>query len=452
MMDSQSGQEKRPVNPRRRTRTKMEIFQEVYLPFLIVAASVLVIITLIISIASGGNRSEGSDDSKGNSSVLQQQAQELLSQAEALAAVYDYDGAIKLLNTFPGQQDKFPQIKDAIDTYTSIKNDLIEWTADQVPNFSFHVLIADLDAALSDKEYGQSGSNQYNRNFITTQEFSEILQQLYDGGYVLVDLSDLYDYSTDGFSEKKISLPPGKKPILLTQTHCSYYTYMETSHAFASKLCYNGTFYNEMVTADGQTITGNFDLVPILEAFISSHPGFSYQGARAILAFSGSDGVFGYRVTSSQLSDSELQQEQADAAAVVSALREAGYTIACYTYGNINYNSHNAAAIDADVKLWQERIAPIVGRTNVFVFAQESDIGSSYEGNDKFDILYDSGFRFFLGNTSFLFQETKETYVRHNRLMVTASTLKYNSQWFSSYLNAENLVELLDPRRSTIPK
>lgn len=38
----------------------------------------------------------------------------------------------------------------------------------------------------------------------------------------------------------------------------------------------------EMEQDDGSVVTGDFDLVPILETFIKEHPGFSYKGARAL--------------------------------------------------------------------------------------------------------------------------------------------------------------------------
>ena len=46
---------------------------------------------------------------------------------------------------------------------------------------------------------------------------------------------------------------------------------------------------------DGTVVTGSFDLVPLLEDFIAEHPDFSYKGARAVLAFTGYQGVLGYR-------------------------------------------------------------------------------------------------------------------------------------------------------------
>lgn len=451
-MDTQPRQDDRPVNPRRRKRTKSQIFRETYLPFIIIAVAVLAVIALLITVISGIGGSDPTNSSADSQAQLALLEKALLSQAEKLALSYDYDGALKVLNSFDGDLNDFPRIQEAIDSYTLVKQNMVAWTADQVPNLSFHTLIADLEAALADVTYGQSGNNRYNRNFITTSEFSAILQQLYDNDYVLVDLDDLYTYDEDEktYVKKELLLPAGKKPVLLTQTHCNYYNYMEESHAFATSLCYGKKgFYNEMVTAGGDTVTGNYDLVPILESFIEENAGFSYQGARAILAFSGYDGIFGYRITSDTLEADALAAEQEAAQAVIDALHDAGYTFACYTYENISYSSNSVQRIKSDIQQWQEQIAPIVGDTDILVFAQESDIGTDYSDNEKFDVLYENGYRFFLGSGPILSCEAATQYVRHSRLMVTGSTLYHDPTWFEGILSTS---ELLDPARGTIPE
>jgi hypothetical protein len=254
-------------------------------------------------------------------------------------------------------------------------------------------------------------------------------------------------------------LPVGKKPIILTETHCNYYSYMvdlnqdgepdKDGAGFASKLCWNNGFYNQQVKEDGSTVTGAFDLVPLLENFISLHPDFSYKGARAILAFSGYDGIFGYRINSDKLSADALEKERSDATVLLTKLREAGYTMACYTYRNVDYSVKSASEIKKDIELWQQEIAPIVGQTDILVFAQEADIGTNYKNNEKFDVLYEGGFRFFLGSSPFLSRVVDEDYVRHNRLSVTASALQHHSDWFANILDT---TALLNPLRGNIPK
>ena len=443
----------------------MQTFKEAYLPFVIGAIAVIVIVAVIVAVSSG-SRNKPTDPTSGSvSPLLEQEAQQLLAQAEQLAQTYDYDGALLVLQNFSGDINAFPELKRAIDDYTIIKHSMVPWTADQVTNLSFHVLIEDLSAALADASHGQPGTNRYTRNFITTKEFSSILQRLYDNGYVLVDLDDFYitghssQTGQDLYFTKKLYLPEGKKPVMLTETHCNYYSYMidqdedgtpdPDGAGFSSKLCWDDGFYNEMVKSDGSVVTGAFDLVPLLENFIKLHPDFSYRGARAILAFSGYDGIFGYRITSETVDEEKRMEDLGNANVLMRRLQEAGYTLACYTFDNVDYSVMRAAEIREDIQLWQDLIAPITGSTNVLVFAWEADIGTSYENNDKFDVLYSYGYRFFLGSTPFPSQEVDEQYVRHNRLIVTGSNLYHHPEWFRDLFDTN---DLLDPSRDKVPE
>ena len=445
----------------------MQTFKEAYLPFVIVAIAAILIIGVIIGIVTGNKEPDPTTAPTESTAPTHGQldVRRLLEEARQLALRYDYDGALAVLNSFQGNLNDYPDLKRAIDEYTIIKHSMVSWSANQVPNLSFHVLIANLDSALSDPTYGQDGNNRYNRNFVTIGEFSTILSRLYENGYVLVSLNDLYAYEysesagKNVYVEKQLLLPEGKKPFMLTSTHCNYYSYMVDSNrdgvadsggaGFASKLCWDKGFYNEMVTADGTQVTGAFDLVPLLENFIQAHPDFSYNGARAILALSGYDGIFGYRVTSDTLSSEQVKAETEAAKELVQKLKDTGYQIACYTYDNIDYSVKNAKDIEADILSWQMLIAPIVGETDIMVFAQEADIGTSYQDNEKFDVLYENGYRFFMGSTPFISREVDELYVRHSRLMVTGSTLHHHSDWFSQIFSTHNLLDL---RRDNIPE
>lgn len=57
----------------------------------------------------------------------------------------------------------------------------------------------------------------------------------------------------------------------------------------------NGDIKCEYKKADGTVVTGDYDVVPILDSFIKEHPDFSYHGRKGILAMTGYDGVLGYR-------------------------------------------------------------------------------------------------------------------------------------------------------------
>ncbi len=464
--EASEADENAPVQPqrRRRKKSKQQIFKEVYLPPIIAGVALLMILIFIIGSISRGVQQradevqaslDASIEAENKADRLDEEAQRITKEAAALAAAYDYDGAIALLDSFSGELSAYPEMVSAKATYSNQLSLLTKWDdPSKVANLSFHVLIADPSRAFIDETYGKA----YNRNFVTIDEFSKILERLYNNGYVLVDLHDIVTTTTaeDGtvtYSPGAIYLPEGKKPIMITETLVNYLNYMIDSDGdkapdaggagFASKLVLqDGEIKAEMVDASGETVVGDYDLVPILNSFIEAHPDFSYQGARAMLAVCGYEGVFGYRTQDGD------EEEVAAAKEIVDALREDGYTIACYSYDNINYgaNNQNAASIKADLENWHQEVEPILGKVDILVYAGEGDL-AEYSGN-KYDVVYSFGFRYFIGTANAPWAEVSTDYFRQKRLMVKGSQLAYGSSIFNDYFNS---MSLLNELRGTVP-
>ena len=438
---NQEAPRRRPV---RRKKTKWQIFKEAYLPTVILAVTAILIIWFIIGGAVRRNRPETpteppapSTEETNLASRYQEQVNDLLEQAAAAAENYDYEDAVTILSSFEGNMADFPALQSAYEEYVTIVNEMVVWNdPGKIPTLSMHMLIADAQLAYNDKQYGSS----YQKNFITTDQFRDILDQLYANDCVLVDLMDVYDEMYDEgtgkivYVPRELLLPAGKQPILLVQTQVNYYEYMingakdNLPDGFASKLYVdeNGVFYNEMPLSDGNIVTGAYDMVPILEQFIEDNPMFSYHGARAILAVSGYEGLFGYRVTSS-LSAEDLAAEEEAAARLCAALQDTGYRIGCYTYSNIDYGKQGASAIQEDLQKWNDKILPMLGEygCNILVYAREADIAdkdATYSGS-KFNVMYNAGYRFFLGANSESYSQIGDQYVRHDRLCITGEYL-----------------------------
>lgn len=468
----------RTPNPRRRKRSKLQVFKEAYLPLIIVAVTFVLLVVFIVGglsrqDAPGGSleSTTGSTDSDPTTSptdpstaLLQQEAQLLMQEAALLIPDYDYEGALAILDTFSGDMAAFPQLQAVYDEYTARLEEMVPWSGNQVVNLSMHLLIADPERAFNDPTYGQPGQKSYLKNFITTTELSNILQQLYQNGYILVSLDDLYELQYDASSgrdvyvAKTLLLPPGKTPVMLTETNANYYNYMTDSNGdgkpdagadgFAYKLCHDGTgFYNALIMADGTVATGAFDLVPILEAFIGQHPDFSYRGARAIIAVTGYDGVLGYRINSKKLTEAEKEAERTALAALVEQLKNSGYEIGCFTYENWNYGEKEPMDIQSDLQKWADVVASVIGPTDIMVLPKEGDIAGEegYNDNSKFNVMYNAGYRFFLGTGTESWDQVDERYVRHNKLMVTGAYLTQYPERFTALFDTATV---LDPYRS----
>ncbi len=453
-----------PEAPRRRRRkSKAQIFKEVYLPPIIVCISLILVLTFLIGSVSNAialrqiekdKEQMQLNESLSAAAQAEQKSQEILAEAERLAAGYNYDKAITLLDSV-GDLTQHQDVQAKRAEYVNAQSALIEYKdPHSIPNLSFHVLIHDMAKAIQSKDYGGN----YNKNFVTTNEFTKILENLYRNGYVLVDFESFVGSTTDingnqQFAPVSIKLPADKKPVMITETMVNYFAYMidpngdgTIDHSgFASKLVVDGSgdIKAEYVDANGQTNVGNYDLVPILEDFIKEHPDFSYQGARAILAVTGHEGVFGYRINSAVVAskgNDYWEKEVAGAKEITNALRDKGYTIACYTYKNDAYANWSSAQIQADLQSWTNQITSVIGNVDTFVFAKTSNI-SDYNGN-SFQVMYQSGFRYFISNGESPMTEVNSTYVRQNRLMVTGETMQHYSTRFTGLFDCAAILEV----------
>ena len=454
-----------PAAPARRRKklSKERLIKEVYLPPVILGLTLILLITFIggaIGRAIRINKEEQAaiqESQQAASDALTREAEALIARADELAQSYDYDAAIAVLDSFSADKAQFQGMLDAYNIYTQAKAQLQPIDApSSIPNLSFHCLIADPARAFSDKEYGKS----YNQNYVTIDEFSKILEQLYAAGYVLVDF-DSFIVETVGedgkvtYSTQPIYLPADKKPVMITETLVNYETFSIDSDGdleadkggdgFASKLVVkDGKIVNEYVDAEGNTLYGAYDLVPILEAFIEAHPDFCYRGARATLAVSGEDGVFGYRIMHSvkEKKGEDYYNAQVEGAkAIAQALRDKGYTIACYTYSNVGYGAISATKIQVDLDNWKKEVKPVLGDVPVLVYAKASDISAdgNYEGG-KYNVLKEAGFRYFVSSANVPYAEITVNYVRQSRIMVTGNQMITKPDTYSSYFTVKDIL------------
>ncbi len=311
------------------------------------------------------------------------EAEACIAQAQALAVGYDYTGALSLLEAYCGDRNVHPEIDALAQTLAQEQAALVAWEdPEQVLSLGVQTLIADETRAYGDPLLGEI----MQADCLTTGQFSQILSKLYDRGYVLVNLRHIY---TEAYGPKTVWLPQGKKPLLLTQLGVNYYTSLVDSDrdlvpdkggkGFAHRLevTQEGTLTCAYTDGSGSSQTGAYDLVPILEEFIAQHPDFSYQGARALLAVTGFDGLFGYRTdpqTAALLGMEYYENQCWGAYRTAQALKRSGYELACYSYGNLPCATASRKNIQEDLALWAQYITPIVGELTAYVCPQYQQI------------------------------------------------------------------------------
>ena len=381
--------------------------------------------------------------------------EELLAQAAALAAGYNYQDAISLLKKDAGYNTN-TQMQNAVASYQAQKDACAAYPVDQITHVFFHTLVRDTSKAF-DGDENEAG---YNQVMTTIDEFNSIISQMYEKGYVMVSLHDMCEVREDGtVAKKEIRLPGGKIPFVLSQDDVSYYHYMK-GDGFAQKLIVdeNGKVKNTYLEDDGSVSVGNYDMVPLIDAFVEEHPDFAYHGHKGIIALTGYEGVLGYRtdevyrtrqedrLTSYQRAfleanpDFDWEKETAEAKKVADAMKAEGWEFASHTWGHINPVGYGYNATVQDTERWLANVAPVTGDTDVLIFAFGADINdwTPYtRENEFFSYLKDKGFSIFCnvdGSQKYWVQFGSD-YMRQGRR---------NLDGYRMYYNPEMLEDLFD--------
>jgi len=261
--------------------------------------------------------------------------------------------------------------------------------------------------------------------FVTADEYRKILYELYMADFVLVDINEYYEvvYEDDAkkLIEKKILVPEGKKPMILSVDDLSYYTYMKAG-GVVHKLVLDDN--NELAAwtpndEDGELSYDN-DVITILEDFIKQHPDFSLRGARGIIALTGFEGVFGYNTHRSEdpenqdpeNQDLEYQEEVEKAVLIANKLKELGWRFASHSFDHDNLPRITYESLVADTDRWDLEVRPIVGDTDLYVYPYGAGVEYS---NAKHTVLRDRGFNLFFGVGPGYFYRNASEYMYFNR-------------------------------------
>ncbi len=402
--------------------------------------------------------------------------QKVIEQARRLVAGYDYDAGIEKIKSISGyEQNK--ELMGYIKQWKEEKKNLVAFSASDVEHIFYHTLVLDTTLAFECDPAIAEGFKEW---MTTDREFDKITQTMYDDGWVLVSLYDFFERTEDAngtphYKEKKVYLPAGKKPFILSIDDLSYYhTY--TGHGMATKLVLddNGKVTCEYVTRKGQTITGPYDCVPRLNKFMEEHPDGAYRGARGTIALTGYNGIFGYRTDKSYVTrenldkdkiewldahpDYDINKEIAGAKAIAEELKAEGWDFASHTWGHIRIGNANMERIKRDTEKWLANVKPIIGDTECIIFAHGQDLASSDEydtdNNQKYKYLSSKGFHIFLNvDSNRKTMRVHDLYVHGGRRNLDGYRL-----WFDGHGKTDRTSDLFDAsqiydrRRKDVPE
>ncbi|MDO4339460.1 MAG: polysaccharide deacetylase [Eubacteriales bacterium] len=384
-----------------------------------------------------------------------------LEQARLLAAQYDYDKAIKLLKKSKNYK-KNKDMQAAVKEFKETKATCTSWPLEEVTHVFYHTLIKDTSKAFD----GDYKSGDYNQVMTTIDEFNKITQTMYDRGYVMVSIYDMASVNEDGtMTRGEILLPPGKIPFVLSQDDVSYYHYMD-GDGYASKLIVDeeGKVRNEYVEDDGSISVGDYDMVPLIDRFVEEHPDFSYRGAKGIVALTGYNGILGYRTDSSYetrpadldadkvkwLDDHpefNLEEERAGAKKVADAMKEEGWLFASHTWGHKNVADASMERLQTDTQLFKENVDPLIGGTDIIIFAFGTDMVSQGEySGEKFEYFKSQGYNYYCNvDSSKYYVQIRDRYFRQGRRNLDGYRMYYNPELLEDLFDAGSVLDAARP-------
>jgi hypothetical protein len=396
---------------------------------------------------SGGDGTDGqtgSSEPNPTEEELSQQRKTLLDECDLLRRGYFYDEAIdKLKNAGTLQNTETDALLQKVLSEQSalVPYDLTTSTSYHV---FFHSLIVDTSKAF-DGDDMEAGYNMY---MTTVSEFQKMLPLLQKNGFILYNIMDMVDYQNGKVTPKTVYLPAGKKPLVLSIDDVDYYKYMQAD-GFASRLDVDDQGNVVTVVKDDagvEHMTYDGDVMPILDAYVKEHPEFSWQGAKGIVATTGYQGAFGYRITDLDDYDAATQKQMLDkVTAVAKALRATGWEIANHSYTHNQYWNNKTMTMEQckyDTGRWVNEIMPYVGETHIFI----SPFGVSFDQDDaRFQYLLDNGFYIYCPVDSNMPMRWHDDNVIQGRLNLDGITMMKYPERVSKYFF--DPAQVLDPAR-----
>ena len=334
---------------------------------------------------------------------------------------------------------------EAVRTYWSEDELTQAWGPEKpVEHLFFHPLIAYPEYTFSDAIPAdrQAGLDDW---MVTVDEFNKILQSVYEKGYILVNMGDVWSEVTDESGTRMVRntlmLPEGKKPLVISFDDVNYYQYM-LEEGFTSKLVLgeDGQIWAE--TRDPFTgevsLTQELDATPILDNFVLEHPDFSLNGAKAIFSLTGYEGILGYRTQNDidiaaddparPAFDAKRAAEIEAVKPIIARLKETGWTFGSHTWGHIRLDTRPLESIQRDTVRWAEEVGSLVGPTNILFYPH----GARPDGDDwhktgpALQYLQSQGFRIFasVGINSFSYVKDDISAVICDRMHPDGTTLR----------------------------
>ena len=234
-----------------------------------------------------------------------------------------------------------PQPAAAIPAPAAQPQPLIAWDG-PVEQLFVHPLVLDPGLAFTNDALGR-GFQDY---FVTAREFRTMLEELWRGGWTLVDVHRA--------AAGTVRVPPGRRPFVLSEDDVNYYRYF-AGRGLASRLVLSG----DRVLAQVDDHLSDEDVVPLVEQAVAEHPEFSADGAKGVLALTGYEGLLG---------EHDVADARERLLLLADRLRATGWTFASHTFGHITLARASLSSAQRDTQKWRAVTGDLLGPVDVLIY------------------------------------------------------------------------------------
>ena len=372
--------------------------------------------------------------------ILDEREADLQNKVSALVKEYKYSQAKEIIADFTqkmltngiwNMSEHTQKLGEMCERYSN----LVEYKGD-IEHIFFHPLIAYKELAF-DGDYQEKGLDDY---FTTIPEFKEVIRQLYENDYVLIDIHLIYNVNEDGtVSKNTLMLPEGKKPIVISIDDLNFYDYMKEHGMAHGFMIQDDKIVTYSDRPDGtRDISDDNAIVPILEKFVNEHPDFSFGGARGIIASTGYNGTLGF--PTDELESPDYEENFRKAKEIADKLKEMGWLFASHSYGHGWASNQSLEKIKWDNDTWLKEVVPIVGETDIYIFPY----GEIIKPDDpKHQYMVNNGFKMFCG------VQSKSAYLRFydESVLMQRRNIDGISMKSGNVGNLFDISKILDPDR-----
>lgn len=346
----------------------------------------------------------------------------------------------RLFDAFPNE--KTIQEKKQI-CHDKLPGRLATWT-DPVEHIAIRPLVADKARARSGpyETFAESG-------MISCGEFVNLLEQLYNNDYVLINPSPYKKYPQE---LTNVVVPEGKKPLIMLLDQYQYssqYCEAGTVEQLAFDQENKEVFSRDKANLTGQ-VKGKQDAIVLLEDFIKEHSDFSFDGGKAIIALTVDENILGYTVNDKQtariverhqqleldpyiLEDKDQAERQEfyklqteDLKKLLQGLLAKGYSFANSGYSGAAMNQLDQSDFEEEITDWEQLVQPLVGQVHALSFPAGSHV---YDNQTKLKFLTDKGYNNMYSLSSKPFNMLAKNFIHFDATPINGNSLLSPDAW-----------------------